>query len=207
MKNKPQILYIHGGETFKTREDYLSFLKTRKVFLGKRQKWFGEYLDKELDKKFEITKPRMPLQDFAKYEDWKIHFERYVSLLNNDVILIGTSLGGIFLAKYLSENKFPKRILSTYLVCPPFDNTLPKDDLVGGFKLKKNLSLFEKQSKSIIIFFSQDDDTVPASQAEKYKKKLPNAKIVIFKSKNGHFRVAKFPEIVKMIKEDLKSIK
>ena len=66
----------------------------------------------------------MPLQDNAKYEEWKILFERYIPHLKDNVILMGNSLGGIFLAKYLSENKFPKKILSTYLTCPPFDNTV-----------------------------------------------------------------------------------
>ena len=52
--------------------------------------------------------------------------------------------------------------------------------------------------------FSEVDDDVPISHAEKYRKKLKNAKIIIYKSKNGHFRISKFPEIVKMIKNDVK---
>ena len=31
MKTKTQILYIHGGMTFKNQKDYLHFLKTRKI--------------------------------------------------------------------------------------------------------------------------------------------------------------------------------
>ena len=45
--------------------------------------------------------------------------------------------------------------------------------------------------------FSKDDDVVPVSHAEKYRKKLKNAHIVIYKSKNGHFGIAKFPEIIR----------
>ncbi|MFA6285159.1 MAG: alpha/beta hydrolase [Parcubacteria group bacterium] len=146
----------------------------------------------------------MPLQDDAKYSDWKIHFERFFPKLRNGVILIGSSLGGIFLAKYLSENKFPKRILSTYLVCPPFDNTLTGEDLVGGFKLKSDLSLLETNSKNLYLMFSKDDEVIPVSHAEKYREKLKGAKIMIFKSKNGHFKISKFPEIIEMIKKDLR---
>ena len=118
--------------------------------------------------------------------------------------MIGNSLGGIFLAKYLSENKFPKKILSVYLVCPPFDDTCFNEDLVGGFKLKSDLSLLEKNTKSLTLFFSKDDDCVPVAHAEKYRNKLKNAKIIIYKSKNGHFKISKFPEIIKMIKADIK---
>ena len=48
--------------------------------------------------------------------------------------------------------------------------------------------------------FSEDDDVVPVSHAKKYANKLPKAKIIILKHKNGHFRISKFPEIVKIIK-------
>ncbi len=207
MKKKKQIIFIHGGMTFKNRKDYLKFLKTKEVSLEKTKKWFNEYTDMELGKKFELIRPTMPLSWNAKYEDWKIWFERYIPFLRNSVILIGSSLGGIFLAKYLSENKFPKKILATYLICPPFDNTLSEEDLVGGFRLKSDLSLLEKNSRNLTLLFSKDDDAVPVSHAEKYRNKLKNAKIIIYKSKNGHFRISKFPEIVKMIKNDIKKLK
>ena len=44
---------------------------------------------------------------------------------------------------------------------------------------------------------------VPVAHAEKYRRKLPNAHIVIYKSKGGHFQIEKFPEIVAMIKRDV----
>ncbi len=199
-----QIFIIHGGMTFKSRKDYLHFLKTRKISIEQKMRWTDDYLKKELDKDFEIIKPRMPLQDNAKYNEWKIYFERYFPYLKNNIILIGTSLGGIFLAKYLSENKFPKKVLSTYLICPPFDNTVYGEDLVGGFKLKSDLSMIEKNSKNLNLLFSKDDDVVPISHADKYRKKLKNANIVIYESKNGHFDISEFSEIIKMIKNDAK---
>lgn len=208
MKNKTQIFLIHGGMTFKNKKDYLHYLKNRKISLvSKGLFWSQDYLDKELGKSFEIIRPRMPLQDNAQYNEWKICFESYFPYLRNNVILIGNSLGGIFLAKYLSEHKFPQKILSTYLVCAPFDDTLGgNEELVGGFKLKSDLSLLEKNSKNLYFMFSKDDDIVPVAHAEKYRNKLKTPKIIIYKSKNGHFRISKFPEIVKMIKKD-KSLK
>jgi len=203
-KNKTQVFIIHGGMTFKNKKDYLKFLKTRDISVEKKIRWADDYLDKKLGKKFEIIKPRMPLPDNAKYDEWKIHFERHFPSLRNNLILIGLSLGGIFLAKYLSEHKFPKKILSTYLICPPFDNTLAGEDLTGGFKLRANLSLLEKNSKNLYLMFSKDDDMVPIAHADKYRKKLKKAKIVIYTSKNGHFKISKFPEIVKIIRSDIK---
>ncbi len=201
---KTQLLYIHGGYTFHKKKDYYHMLKTRKLSLDRHVPWTHDYLDKKLGRLVKIIRPRMPLQDFAQYKDWVIQFERHFPLLKNNIILIGQSLGGAFLAKYLSENKFPKKIISTYLVCPPFDDTLPLEDLAGGFKLKSDLSLLEKNSKNLYLMFSKTDKVVPVSQAKKYAAKLKNAKIIIYKDKNGHFQVSTFPEIVNFIKKDLK---
>lgn len=204
MKKKTQIIFIHGGMTFKNRRNYLRYLKTRDITLEKKIRWHDEYLEKILGRNFQIIKPRMPLADNAKYEEWKIYFQRFIPLLQNSVILIGLSLGGIFLAKYLSENTFPKKILSMYLICPPYDNSLLSEDLVGGFKLKHDLSLLEKNCKNLYLIFSKDDEVVPVAVADKFREKLPTAHFTIYESKNGHFQIAEFPEIVKMIKSDVK---
>lgn len=206
-KTKTQVFFMHGGMTFKNRKDYIHYLKTRDVCTTQRPRWSDAYFTKSLGKNFEVIRPRMPQSDDAKYEEWKIYFERFIPLLKKGVILIGNSLGGIFFAKYLSENKFPKKIRSVYLICPPYDGTLSNEDLVGGFKLKKDLSLLDKSTKNLYLMFSEDDDVVPVAHALKYRKKLNNAKIIIFPSKNGHFKISKFPEIVRMIKRDVKKKK
>jgi len=203
-KQKTQIFYIHGGTTFKNKREYLHFLKTRVPSIKKKVGWNGTYLDKQLSSHFQIIRPRMPRQDGATYNEWAIHFERFFPQLKNNIILIGESLGGIFLAKYLSEHKFPKKILATYLVCPPFDNSLPTETLAGGFKLKSDISLLEKNCKKLTLMFSENDDVVPVSHAKKYAARLKNANILTYKHINGHFQISEFPEIVKMIKSDVK---
>ncbi|MDQ3239716.1 MAG: hypothetical protein M3P33_04285, partial [bacterium] len=90
-----------------------------------------------------------------------------------------------------------------FLICPPFDNTVEGEDLVGGFKLGNDLSLIEKNSKKTYLMFSKDDPSVPVSHAEKYRSKLKKSEIIIYESKNGHFKIAEFPEIVKIIKEKI----
>lgn len=205
MSSKIQVFIIHGGMTFKNKKDFLKFLKNRNISIEERTRWTDVgYLERNLGKDFKIIRPRMPLSDDAKYNEWKIHFERYFPFFRDNIILIGISLGGIFLAKYLSENKFPKKILSTYLICPPYDNTIPEEDLVGGFKLKKDLSLLEKNSRKLYLMFSKDDPIIPISHVEKFREKLKKANIIIYDSKVGHFKISKFPEIVKMIKSNKK---
>ena len=204
MNQRTQLFLVHGGMTFKNKTDYVQFLKNRKITIQKRSKWSEDYLTRNLGKTFEIIHPRFPLQDNAKYSDWKIHFERHIPFLRNNVILIGCSLGGIFLAKYLSENKFPKKILATYLVGAPFDDALPSEDLAGGFKLKSDLSMLGMRSGNLTFLFSKDDPVIPLAQAHKYRNKLKNASIIILDRKYGHFNIPEFPELIKMIKKDIK---
>ena len=117
--------------TFKTKNDYFNFLLNRPISIEERVRRSNEYLSKKLKSQCKIIKPYMPCKDNAKYVERKLHFERYIPYMNEKTILIGQSLGGIFLAKYLSENKLFHKALSIYLICPPFDNTLPDEDLVG----------------------------------------------------------------------------
>jgi len=203
---KQQLLIVHGGMTFKTQKDYLKYLRTRPVALEKKAKWSEVYLDRALGKKFLIIRPRMPLSENAKYSDWKIAFERYVPLLKRNAILIGSSLGGCFLAKYLSEHRFPKRLRAVYLVCPPFDNThsIAEDKLYGGFVLKKDMSLLQKNTRKLTLMFSHDDPSVPPYHARRFAKALPHATVIMYRNKHGHFRVSTFPEIVRMLKADVR---
>ncbi len=206
MKEKTQLFYIHGGMTFKNHDEYINYLKTRPISIESKKGWAQDYLTKELENKVDIIRPRMPFQDNSKYDEWKIYFERFLDQLKDNIILIGESLGGIFFAKYLSENKFSKKILGVYLVCPPFDDTCIGEDLVNGFELKDDLSLIEKNCSNVKLLFSKDDDCVPVSHADKYRSKLPNSEIIIYESKNGHFNITEFSEIIDMINNDLERV-
>lgn len=206
VKNKSQIIFIHGGMTFKNRQGYLRYLKTREITLEKRESWGRKYLDEKLGKDYDIIRPTMPLKENANYLDWKINFERYLPLIRSRAILIGSSLGGIFLAKYLSENKLTKKFLSIFLISPPYDGSLSNEDLAGGFRLKSDLSLLESSCKNLYLFFSESDEVVPVSHATKYALKLKKAQIAVYAHINGHFQIAEFPELVKFIRRDFKKL-
>lgn len=197
---KQQIVIIHGGTTLKTYKDYISYLKTKEISLEKL-KLFKEWKDSLADKlgsSFEVLLPRMPNGSNARYKEWKIWFERITPFLNDEVIIIGHSLGGIFLAKYLSEYPFPKRIKATILVAAPFDD-IDSEESLTDFKLPSSLSKFSKQGGEIYLIQSKDDQVVPFEHLGKYKKALPNAKTLIFNDRD-HFKQETFPEIIKLIR-------
>ncbi|PIR41698.1 MAG: hypothetical protein COV30_02330 [Candidatus Yanofskybacteria bacterium CG10_big_fil_rev_8_21_14_0_10_37_15] len=200
---KKQVVIIHGGTSFATYEDYISYLKTKEINIEKlrlRKEW-KETLTTELEDSCDILLPRMPNRTNARYNEWKIWFDNITKVLNDELVLIGHSLGGIFLAKYLSENTFPKKIIATILVAAPFDDTEGVDgkESLIDFTLPPSLDKFKEQCGKIYLLHSQDDSVVPFAQLEKYKKALSNAEAVVLKDRE-HFNQETFPEIIKIIK-------
>lgn len=195
---KKQIVAIHGGHAYENRTKYLRGLRSVKMDFKKlKQRRWRSGLEKTLGKTFEVILPKMPCAENAKYLEWKIWFNKIVSLLAPKVVLVGHSLGGIFLAKYLSENKFPKKIIATFLIAAPFVDE--RRGSLADFILPKNLKRLEKQGGKIFLYHSQDDPVVPFANLEKYKKLLPQAMVKIFRNKD-HFNQGSFPELVREIK-------
>lgn len=196
---KKQIVVIHGGETFRNYKEYMDYLKTMKVDLDRLKiKRWKENLQEDLGKDFQVICPKMPNPLNAKYKEWKIMFEKFFPFLKNNVLFLGHSLGGIFLAKYLSENNFSKKIKGVFLVSAPYGDK-NSDYSLADFKLPKSLQKFQKQAGKIFLYHSRDDKIVPLKDFKKYKKELPDAKAVGFKDR-GHFDQKKFPELLKDIK-------
>ena len=197
---KKQVVVIHGGDNFGTHEEYIAFLKE---FAIKSLDFFlhtgwKQSLQDKLGSQYEVIRPEMPNAFNARYEEWKIWFEKLIPLLNPNVILVGHSLGGIFLAKYLSENKISKKILATFFIAAPFDEEDAEYELLD-FNLPPSLKLLAEQGGKIFLYHSQDDNQVPFSDIYKYQKELPNAVVRIFTDK-GHFNQADFPELISDIK-------
>ena len=197
---KKQVIFIHGGETFNTYDEYLEYLKNTEFDPDKSKvKRWKTSLEEDLGNDFQVIAPVMPNAFNSKYNEWKIYFEKIFPYLENNVVLIGHSLGGIFVAKYLSENTFPKKILATYLLAAPFDD---KDSgySLADFALPADLKKFEKQGGKIFIYQSEDDPIVPFVDLKKYAEALPAAEKVVFKDKE-HFMQEEFPELIQDIKK------
>ncbi|MDP1706880.1 MAG: alpha/beta fold hydrolase [bacterium] len=197
---KKQIIIIHGGDTFETYEEYLKFLKDWPVDLNRYRLGKIEWkknLHKTLGEDYDIILPEMPNRINAKYSEWQIWFDKFVPLLESEVILIGHSMGGSFLAKYLAENIFPKKIKGLFLIAPPFDGD--SEYPLASFALPTDLSQLASQPEKIFLYQSQDDPVVPFAELEKYRKNLPNATVRIF-SDRGHFMQVELPEIIQDIK-------
>lgn len=194
-----QVLVIHGGMAYDSYEDYLEDLAHLPFDLDDLKPKAGWKLSliEELGAEFDVFLPRMPSKQNAKYSEWKIYFERIFEKMDDDAILVGHSLGGIFLAKYLAEEKIEKKIKATILVAAPYDDA--SDESLGTFTLPDSLALFEEQGGLITLFQSKDDPIVPEAEVEKYHEQLPEA-VVVKMMDRLHFNQESFPELVETIK-------
>ena len=198
---KKQIVVIRGGTTFNAYEEYISFLKNKEVKIDnfKIRKDWKDTLEKELGDDFELFTPRMPNGTNASYEEWKIWFEKMTPFLKDSVFLVGHSLGGIFLVKYLSENMFSKKIKALLLIAAPFDDE-DSDESLNDFALIGSLKKITEQVGKIYLFHSKDDPVVPFDQVNKYKNIFPGSEIIVFTDRQ-HFNQEHFPELVELLKK------
>lgn len=196
---KRQVWVIHGGDTYDTYDEYLTALKSWTVSLEDltRPTW-KRTLNDGLGDIYQVLAPRLPNSHNAKYLEWKLWFDKLVPLMTDHVILIGHSLGGLFLAKYLAEETFPRPIRATFLIAAPHHGS--DEYSLADFTLPHSLSTFAKQGGSIYLYHSEDDPVVPFGDLAEYRKALPSAKVRTFTDRN-HFKQPEFPELVEDIKQ------
>ncbi|HYE23125.1 MAG TPA: alpha/beta hydrolase [Candidatus Paceibacterota bacterium] len=193
--DKRQVVVIHGGETFDTYNQYLEALRSWEYDpMRPDYKDWKKRLPETLGETFDVLRPSMPSKYNAKYEEWKIWFEKIVPYLRDGVVLVGHSLGGLFLAKYLSENDVPVRISSTYLVAAPYAAT-DSITTLADFALPNSLEKFSAQGGRIHLYHSTDDTVVPYSELSRYQAALPHARASVFADR-AHFNQEEFPELV-----------
>ncbi len=189
-----QVLVIHGGAAFEKTDEYIEYLHAREVSLAEitGRDWKAN-LSTELGPHYQVIRPLMPNSWNARYAEWKIWFDKIMPLLDDGVICVGHSLGGIFLAKYLSEAPCAIRIKALLLVAAPF-NTATQHPIVD-FTITNNLSVLAEQVPQIFLYHSQDDPIVPFYNMLGYQVLLPQSAERVFIDRR-HFNGSDFPELV-----------
>ena len=194
-----QLVFIHGGESFATYKEYLDALRSWEYDPATEpvKKW-KETLASELGEEWQVIMPSMPSKLNAKYLEWCIWFDKVVPHLHDGVVLVGHSLGGIFLAKYLEEGSLPVQVAATFLIAAPHSETEDGESL-ADFTLPKQLDRFAAQAGKLFLYHSEDDPVVPYSELGKYQVQLPSATVRTFTDR-GHFLGPELPEIIEDIR-------
>ena len=135
-----QLLYIHGGNLTKNNDELLKIMATREINPFEEKKRRSLTLQERLPE-FVVIKPEMPNKDMARYSTWKLWFEKYIPFLEaENLVLVGHSLGAMFLTKYLAENEFSIQISQLHLVAPVLDDQglNEGDNYLGDFAYEVN---------------------------------------------------------------------
>ena len=175
-----QIVIVHGGSSFNSYENYLDSLKNSPLHYERllwAQKW-REWLA-QTTTGYDVLLPNFPNKQNAQDKEWKIYFEKLLSLLGSDVQLVGYSLGAMFLAKYLHESPLSTPIRRLVLVSPCYNDESVED--LGSFRVTSAAGL-EKSAKEVHLFHSKDDPVVPFTELAKFQRDLPTAKAHILKT-------------------------
>jgi uncharacterized protein len=101
---KQQILFIQGGGdgAYKVDQRLVTFLRSA------------------LGATYELRYPKMPHESDPNYELWKPRILKELASVEDAVILIGHSLGGSFLLKYISKEKIETTIAGKFLIAAPY---------------------------------------------------------------------------------------
>lgn len=191
---KQQVVAIHGADAFATYEEFFQSLGDKLMHLDRlRFSDWKQTLHTALGDDFDVLLPRMPNPQNAKYAEWKVWFSKLAPELDDGVLLVGHSMGGVFLAKYLSEEIFPKQVRGTFLVAAPYNED-------GGrrlveFAVEHDLGRFREQAGRIFLYHSENDPVVAFSELKKFTDELPDATVRTFTDRE-HFNQSEFPELV-----------
>jgi len=198
MTPKTQIVFIHGGDSFATKEELYAALRKRvfNPYTLEQKKW-RDWIKEQTTETHEFFYLQMPNAWSADYTAWSIWFEKMIPYLRDGVILIGHSLGGGFLLRYLTENTVPVTIAQLHLVAPVVDDLDCPG--VGEFHIDvRNWPGFQSVPQAVHLWHSTDDTLVPIHHSERFKVLYPNAELHTFTDR-FHFLTETFPELLSVI--------
>jgi predicted alpha/beta hydrolase family esterase len=159
---KKQILFIQGGGEGAYEED----------------EKLTAFLQGALGAAYEVRYPQMPNESDPDYKPWKVQIKKELGTLEGKVILIGHSLGGSFLLKYLTEEKIEKPVAGIFLMATPYwGGSGWQYEGYEVIALPEDFASKLPSGAPIFLYHSRDDEIVPFAHLALYAQKLPQATI------------------------------
>ena len=148
------VLFIHGGG----ENGYEVDAKLASTLL------------QELGEAYNVYYPQMQIDENLPDFGWLAQITKEISLIKDEVILAGHSLGASMLLKFLSENKIKNKITGIFLISTPFWRG--DEDWVQGLKLKEGFVKKLPNNVPIFLYHCRDDEEIPFEHLIFYKQKL-----------------------------------
>jgi predicted alpha/beta hydrolase family esterase len=164
------VLFIHGAGTGAYAADRL----------------LADSLQLALGAAYDVQCPQMPDEENVPLALWQAEIDARLSAAKSPVALVGHSVGGSVLLKYLCERQPAPHIAGLFVIAAPYcgaedgwkwdDAALPAD---AAAKLAGDWPL--------IFYHSRDDETVPFAHLGLYAAKLPRAVVRTFDGRGHQF--------------------
>jgi len=157
---------------------------------------FVKALRRSLGPAYELACPAMPAPTKPSYERWKTKLDRLL-LPNGEPasILIGHSLGGSVLLKYLSERQQEIRAIALFVVAAPYWRSKEVEE----FALREGFARSLPDALAIYLYQSQDDEVIGMEHLSSYSEAIAQA-IVRRLQVGGHTFKSGLPELVEDIR-------
>lgn len=153
-------------------------MKTAFIFHGTEgypeENWFPWLKEKLEGKGYKVIVPQFPSppEVAAKILEWFSVLRDYEGEINENIILIGHSLGGVFSLRILEKLKHPVKavfLVGTPIGIKPIIN-YDRDSSFSGFDF--DWSTIKNNSKNFIVFHSDDDPYVGLENGKQLAKNL-----------------------------------
>ncbi len=143
----------------------------------------------------------MPTPDKPIMSEWLSEIKHYIDRdINDEVYLVGHSLGGTAVLRYLEQFNSPN-IKGVIIVSAPCTRTEINKRIWNFLETDFDWDLIKSRLNKIIIIHGDDDPLVPISDAEKTSRELNSELIIIPNGKhlNGSAGFIKLPEALSAV--------
>lgn len=165
------VLFIHGAGSGAYAEDRL----------------LAESLQRALGVDYDVQCPRMPDEANVPYREWMAEIARRLSAATGPVTLVGHSVGGSMLLKYLCDEPHASRVAGVYAIAAPYwgaDEEWQWDDVMLPADAAARLA----GDWPLMLYHSLDDEVVPFAHLARYAAKLPRATVRAFDGRGHQFK-------------------
>lgn len=180
---RKHILFIHGAGNQHSPSG------SGKLVTSLRQQLGSDYL---------VQAPDMPDPDQPRYLAWRNQIEQELGKLDADALLIGHSLGGSMLLKYLAEGTYQKPIAGLFLVAVP---CWGKEDWAREYAVPDDFASRLPLIRHLFLYHSRSDEVVPFSSLKRYQEQLPRATVRVLDGKEHSFT-----EGLPLLAQDIKQL-
>ena len=156
------------------------------------------YLEKSLGNDFDVVAPEMPdAETDPHYVPWRARIDAELHAMDGSVVLVGHSLGGSVLLKYLTEGPPPRPISGLFLLSTPWWG--PDGWAYDEYAVPSDFAS-RLPDVPTFLFHSRDDPEVPFTHMALYESRLPNATSRPIDGTNHSFTNG-LPELVSDIRQ------